>query len=453
MLIRPLILAARILDDDYPKDSNPENWRTISGAKVHLNEKGQIDGGAGGKFNEKKFGNNFDVTSDNPHTTFSGKYKAPKKLTKKAVIPEPDAFEVNFAEAQNKTQEINDWMFEQANPYINQMMIKAYHSDMEKGKLGLSETTLAECLKMLQSMDADDIAAMGSPKKYDEAVASVKSELKKYTSAPAVSASTKTPLKEAASVFTEASVQPYNAKDKSYPFRKSNYTKAHQDNAVWCKSMEESQKKFDAQALTVWANAKPEEREAIKEYTQSFSKFNEPLRGIQYGTSEYKGIGQIEFSKVGYQGYKNLEKNEAKNLIKNMTNYIDRSAFDEDIWVQRGCGYGGMDKFLNLSKPMKDYTLDELKAEILGTKVTEHGFMSCGAAKGTGFDYKPVMFNIYAPAGTKMAYAPNFSHYKEENEMILQRGTQFRVAKIEANLKGGFLLTLRSLVIICRKCR
>ena len=36
---------------DWEKDPNPENWRTISGAKVHLDENGEIDGGAGGNFN------------------------------------------------------------------------------------------------------------------------------------------------------------------------------------------------------------------------------------------------------------------------------------------------------------------------------------------------------------------------------------------------------------------
>ena len=40
-------------EDGWPKDPNPENWRTINGAKVHLNKKGQYDGGAGGKFNGK----------------------------------------------------------------------------------------------------------------------------------------------------------------------------------------------------------------------------------------------------------------------------------------------------------------------------------------------------------------------------------------------------------------
>ena len=43
-------------DDGYTKDPNPDNWKTIKGAKVHLDETGSIDGGAGGKFNGRKFG-------------------------------------------------------------------------------------------------------------------------------------------------------------------------------------------------------------------------------------------------------------------------------------------------------------------------------------------------------------------------------------------------------------
>ncbi len=36
---------------DFAKDPNPDNWKTINGAHVHMDGNGQIDGGAGGKFN------------------------------------------------------------------------------------------------------------------------------------------------------------------------------------------------------------------------------------------------------------------------------------------------------------------------------------------------------------------------------------------------------------------
>ena len=41
----------RIRALDYERDPDPENWRTISGAHVHVNNEGKIDGGAGGRFN------------------------------------------------------------------------------------------------------------------------------------------------------------------------------------------------------------------------------------------------------------------------------------------------------------------------------------------------------------------------------------------------------------------
>lgn len=40
---------------DYEPDPNPENWRTINGVKVHINNEGYIDGGAGGKFNGQSY--------------------------------------------------------------------------------------------------------------------------------------------------------------------------------------------------------------------------------------------------------------------------------------------------------------------------------------------------------------------------------------------------------------
>ena len=52
-----LILAARIFDAVYQmtllqeKDNNPDHWKTINGAHVHVDENGDYDGGAGGVFN------------------------------------------------------------------------------------------------------------------------------------------------------------------------------------------------------------------------------------------------------------------------------------------------------------------------------------------------------------------------------------------------------------------
>lgn len=47
-----LVRLARALDA-YPKDKNPEHWKTINGAHVHVDKNGNYDGGAGGRLNGK----------------------------------------------------------------------------------------------------------------------------------------------------------------------------------------------------------------------------------------------------------------------------------------------------------------------------------------------------------------------------------------------------------------
>lgn len=49
--MRVLSYIWKVLDKTYPRDPNPDHWKTINGAKVHIDETGKYDGGAGGKFN------------------------------------------------------------------------------------------------------------------------------------------------------------------------------------------------------------------------------------------------------------------------------------------------------------------------------------------------------------------------------------------------------------------
>lgn len=77
--------------DAYPKDPNPENWRTISGAKVHLSE-GKIDGGAGGKFTGKAW-----TSPKHPH-----KYDAPQSA-KSIVITTPEGIKLRYQQVGENT--------------------------------------------------------------------------------------------------------------------------------------------------------------------------------------------------------------------------------------------------------------------------------------------------------------------------------------------------------------
>lgn len=226
------------------------------------------------------------------------------------------------------------------------------------------------------------------------------------------------------------------------------FTQERKDAALWAKSTKEADDALRDRCGEVWRNASKAEKDAIYEYTSSYSKFNEPLRGIEYGTNKYLGVGNVDFDKIGtsYGGYK---PGEVRKMINDMTNIISKSTYDFDMWVQRGCRYDGMDKFFKipLSK-LQNATQAELESLLMGEEVTEYAFGSCGDCKGKGFSHMPIIMNIYAPKGTQMMYAEPFSRYGngakrawngiskqssfgDEAEIILQQGTRFRITKIE----------------------
>lgn len=88
---------------------------------------------------------------------------------------------------------------------------------------------------------------------------------------------------------------------------------------------------------------------------------------------------------------------------------------------------------------------------LLGAEGVEGAFWSAGVAKGKGFS-GDIIFNIYAPKGTKAMYCESFSAYGHgkgknwdgiagqfsygyESEILIQRGTKFKITKIEKS--GG----------------
>lgn len=233
----------------------------------------------------------------------------------------------------------------------------------------------------------------------------------------------------------------------SKTFGADSYTKERKDKALWTDSSEEADKVYRDTCGKVWSGASQAERDAIYEYTQSYSKFNEPLRGYVYGTSEYIGPENIDFENIGVDYYTHFKPGEQKKAIRDVTNIIDRSSYDRDVWLQRGCAYNGMDKFFNCDMDLLVNGSTEDLQKLVDTEPIEYGFMSCGTAKGKGMGGS-VILNIYAPAGTKMMYAEPFSAYGDgaghdwngkdkqhsfgqESEMLMQQGTRFRVTKAE----------------------
>ena len=228
------------------------------------------------------------------------------------------------------------------------------------------------------------------------------------------------------------------------------FSQERKDNAYWFTDANGSTRGADGVLRDVcgevWRNASKIEKDAIYDYTQSYHKFNEPLRGIEYGTNQYLGIGNIDLDMIGVK-YGSFKRGEVKQLIDGMTDIIEKSSYDFDIWVNRGCRFSGMDKFFGVDPSVFRLPDDELAEALMNSIPVEHGFMSTGVAKGKGFG-GDIKLNIYCPKGTKMMYAEPFSAFGDgdgrwwdgtskqssfgyESEMILQRETRFRVTKVE----------------------
>lgn len=214
------------------------------------------------------------------------------------------------------------------------------------------------------------------------------------------------------------------------------YSKERRDNAMWAKDTVEADARLRTKCGEVWQNAPKEERAAIHGYTEEYHNINEPLRGLTYigsATKTARGLKRIP-------------------LVERI---IDKSTYDFDMWVQRGDGMVALKKF-----GLANYntaTDAEIMA-LVGKTGVEGAFWSAGVAKGKGFSGS-IIFNIYMPKGTKAMYCEPFSafghgsgaswdglsgqsSFGRESEILIQRGTKFRVTKVQKGANGTWFIDL-----------
>jgi len=203
------------------------------------------------------------------------------------------------------------------------------------------------------------------------------------------------------------------------------YSKQRKDKATWMKNFDSAYSHFSSNAEKHWDSMSSAEHSVIKAYTGSgYSRFNKPLRGIKHDAGGYS---------FGYEGMQTFSEG-----VNNLTNAIDKCTWDEDIWLNRYiANYTSMFVLPGSSKKMSlEEMTEEQRDSLVGMSWTDNGFVSCGAAKGTGYHTGNIVFNIYCPKGVKMAYvAPYSASGHGENEMIIQRGYQYKITKVEK--KGG----------------
>lgn len=226
----------------------------------------------------------------------------------------------------------------------------------------------------------------------------------------------------------------------------SAFSEERKANAWRFTSPAEADKHFRGVSGKAWREATAAERKGIYGYTASSGAWNRPLSGFrkpyrQSGTGWekkfYVGPGDVW---IDYEG--------KGSAIRNMTSLIEKSTYDHDAWVVRGCDYNAMESFFGTSASELDgMSTDELKS-LVGMSNRIQSFVSTGVAAGKGFSSKPVAMEIFCPAGSEMMYAEPFSAYsgatnyddwdgkKKQNyfggefEMILQRGGYYTATDV-----------------------
>lgn len=124
-----------------------------------------------------------------------------------------------------------------------------------------------------------------------------------------------------------------------------------------------------------------EEQDAIYGYTVSCHNINEPLRGLTY-------YGSQTSAQLGLQRIP---------LIEGIINIINKSSYNFDMWLQRG------DKLVALKK-----------------------FGLANFSTATDAEIKALI----GATGTEGAFIKQQT-FGSESEMLLQRGTTFKITKIE----------------------
>lgn len=225
----------------------------------------------------------------------------------------------------------------------------------------------------------------------------------------------------------EKAVAKRAAKKGSFIFDPDSYTYDRKNAAIWCKSSNESHMRWDSLSNKIWNSATNDEQSAWYAYTDGSGHMNKPLRGYDglWGWNNYKGVGKVPLNDL--YGEKH---------IRDLFGLIERNRSTEDIWLQRGIEtWDGVEGLFST----KGLTTTQLKG-MVGKDVVDYSFMSCGSAKGSGFN--GTILNIYCPKGTKMIYASPHSSYMSENETILQMGTKFRITKVEVTPSGEVYVDL-----------
>lgn len=147
------------------------------------------------------------------------------------------------------------------------------------------------------------------------------------------------------------------------------------------------------------------EKNGIYKYTGSaYDRMNEYLRGLRKNTPFL-------------------------DEIKNATSALKKAKLPEEVITRRGSGYNMLDS-LGFGQATKSN-----KSKFIGKQVIDKGFTSTSPSPSGGFSGN-IEYIIKVPKGSQAMYIDSISRYSGEQELLIQRGAQFKIEEIEFNSYG-----------------
>lgn len=213
------------------------------------------------------------------------------------------------------------------------------------------------------------------------------------------------------------------------------FSDIRKQNALWFDrahgGFSAADKYFDPVAKVIHKAATKKEHQGFYTYTSASGGHNRPLAGFQKPWSQSGSGWEDRF----YVGPKKvwIDFEGKGDDIRGLTTLIQKSSYDQDVWLQSGQDFATIEGFLGLKKGTLQNMTDAELQQFVGRRNIFEQFISTAVNEGGGsmFNSKPLKINFYAPKGSQMLYASDVGAFgKGENEMILQRGGTYEITKI-----------------------
>ena len=224
---------------------------------------------------------------------------------------------------------------------------------------------------------------------------------------------------------------------------------------------------------SVWNDLEKQEQYSVWEYTKNSNPINKSLSGYHddWSRSSFVGLDKTDWGHEdswrsvpsAFKSYGKNGKADYHRTITGLTKGIDKTSLPESVYLVRGSDYNGFagmiegDLFsFDDAQRLLNGSVSDIKKALEGQVIQNHAFTSTGIAKGTGFSGN-VNYHIYAPQGTRAIYAEpqsffgdtvgsdaklykpgqSYSSVGGEAEVIVQRGTKFRITNINKDSYGN----------------